>query len=227
MWAPWVKQALRAADDVVLVASPDLASLRNADNIVKLLKSERPDAPPLVVLSMTGVPKRPEIPFKDFVQALGLKPEASFAFDPVLFGAAAMTGQALGEIAPRSKPAAAIDLLASALTGREPLATRPASAAAAPPPLADLIRAAARGDLAAPGEPATETAPLVLSEALPVAPAAIENEIAELEADTADVEAEPITESAEAAIEAELAPELEADTADVEAEPIAESAEAA
>ena len=78
VWTSWVKHTLLAADDAIIVAGPDLASLRNTKNIMDLLKAMRPyDSPPTVVLSMVGVPKRPEIPFKDFAEALGAEPVAS------------------------------------------------------------------------------------------------------------------------------------------------------
>lgn len=118
LWAPWVRQALLDADEIVLTSSPDLASLRNTDNIAKLLKAER-KRDPTVVLSMAGVPGRPEVPFKEFAHALGITPEFSFAFEPNIFGAAEITGQMLGEMAPGSKAAIAIDQLATLLTGRE------------------------------------------------------------------------------------------------------------
>jgi pilus assembly protein CpaE len=74
-----------------------------------------------VVLNMVGVPKRPEVPFKDFSEALGLEPVAAIAFDPAPFGAAANNGQMLAEVAPASKAAIAIDDLAATLTGRKPV----------------------------------------------------------------------------------------------------------
>lgn len=124
-WNTWVKQTLLAADDAVIVAGPDLASLRNTKNICDLLKAMRPyDSPPTVVLSMVGVPKRPEIPFKDFAEALGAEPIASIAFDPQLFGMAANNGQMVGEVAAQSKTAIALDALASSLTGRKPIETK-------------------------------------------------------------------------------------------------------
>jgi pilus assembly protein CpaE len=124
-WTSWIKHTLLAADDAIIVAGPDLASLRNTKNITDLLKAMRPyDSPPTVVLSMVGVPKRPEIPFKDFAEALGADPIASIAFDPHLFGMAANNGQMVGEVAPQSKTALAIDELASSLTGRKPVETK-------------------------------------------------------------------------------------------------------
>ncbi|MGE0740573.1 MAG: CpaE family protein [Hyphomonadaceae bacterium] len=121
VWTSWVKHTLLAADDAIIVAGPDLASLRNTKNIMDLLKAMRPyDSPPAVVLSMVGVPKRPEIPLKDFAEALGAEPVASIPFDPQLFGMAANNGQMIGEVAPTSKTAIAIDALGGTLTGRKP-----------------------------------------------------------------------------------------------------------
>lgn len=122
VWTSWVKHTLLSADDAIIVAGPDLASLRNTKNIMDLLKALRPyDSPPTVVLSMTGVPKRPEIPFKDFAEALGAEPVVSIPFDPQLFGMAANNGQMVGEVAPQSKTAIAIDALGASITGRKPV----------------------------------------------------------------------------------------------------------
>jgi pilus assembly protein CpaE len=67
---------------VVVVATPDLASLRNAKNMIDLIKQGRPnDAPPRLVLNQVGVPGRPEIPAKDFGAALGVHPSLIIPFD--------------------------------------------------------------------------------------------------------------------------------------------------
>src|SRR6476469_8431918 len=42
-WSGWTKRALIAADDILIVAAPDLANLRNAKNIFDLLKTSRPN----------------------------------------------------------------------------------------------------------------------------------------------------------------------------------------
>lgn len=128
VWTSWVKQTLLSADDAIIVAGPDLASLRNTKNIIDLLKAMRPyDSPPAVVLSMVGVPKRPEIPFKDFAEALGAEPVAVIPFDPQLFGMAANNGQMVGEVAAQSKTAIALDALAATLTGRKPVEAKKSS----------------------------------------------------------------------------------------------------
>jgi pilus assembly protein CpaE len=121
VWTPWVKATLIGADDIVIVATPDLASLRNAKNIVELLRQHRPnDTLPRLVINQVGVAKRPEIPAKDFAETLGLEPALVLPFDPQLFGQAANNGQMLNEIAPKSPTAAGIRRLAEVVTGRVP-----------------------------------------------------------------------------------------------------------
>ena len=119
VWNGWLKDTLVAADDVVIVCQPDLASLRNGKNIIDRLKAERAnDAPPKLILNMVGVPKRPEIPVKDFAAALDLEPEVILPFDAALFGAASNNGQMISETQSDSKASLAIDHLASVLTGQ-------------------------------------------------------------------------------------------------------------
>jgi len=136
VWNGWIKDTLLKADDVLIVAGPDLASLASTKNMLEALKAARPDITPIVVMSMVGVPKRPEIAFKDFATALGVTPALSFGFDPALMGQAAIEGCMIGETAPRSKMAQGLDELAAALTGRDPVATPHVSAPQiqAPPP---------------------------------------------------------------------------------------------
>lgn len=124
VWAPWVRQTLLASDDVVIVATPDLASLRNGKAIADLLKHNRPnDAPPRLVLNQVGIPKRPEIPVKDFAETVGVPPALVIPFEPALFGAAANNGQMLMEVQPRSQTAEGIRALSAILTGRAPQAS--------------------------------------------------------------------------------------------------------
>ncbi|MCW5724885.1 MAG: AAA family ATPase [Maricaulaceae bacterium] len=118
-WSPWVRRTLVSADQVVVTVSPDLASLRNAKNLFDLVAAARPnDEPPKVVVNMAGVPKRPEIPVKDFADALGVAPILVLPFEPELFGKAANNGQMVGELDPKSKAAEGFAYLAGLLTGR-------------------------------------------------------------------------------------------------------------
>jgi len=118
-WQPWIKASLLAADEVVIVATPDLTSLRNAKNIIDLIKAARPnDAPPRLVINQVGVPKRPEIPAKDFAETMGLDPSAIIAFDPALFGQAANNGQMVMEVAPKAPVTESLRQLCRSITGR-------------------------------------------------------------------------------------------------------------
>jgi pilus assembly protein CpaE len=89
--------------------------------LVDLVRRARPnDAPPRLVLNQVGVPGRPEIPVKDFGEALNLTPALVLPFEPKLFGQAANNGQMLAEVAPRSKTAEALNDLAQQISRREP-----------------------------------------------------------------------------------------------------------
>jgi len=122
-WTAWKRRLLIASDDVVIVAEPDLASLRNAKNILDLIRSARPnDAPPRVVLNKVGLPGRPEIPIKDFGEALGAPPAMIIGFDAKLFGQAANNGQMIGEVGPKSRQAESLQQLAWMISRRETVA---------------------------------------------------------------------------------------------------------
>jgi pilus assembly protein CpaE len=119
MWNAWVKKTLMAADEVVLTVEPDLANLRNAKNLVDLLRLGRTnDVPARLIINKSGLAKRPEIKVDDFATALNLKPLAIIPFDAQLFGTAANNGQMIAETDPKSPIAAAFDLIARTVTGR-------------------------------------------------------------------------------------------------------------
>ena len=106
---------------MILVCQPDLASLRNGKNMIDELKAQRPnDAPPRLILNMMGVPKRPEIPTRDFAAAIDVEPSIVLPFDPQLFGTASNNGQMISETDAHAEASVSIDQLAShELTGRE------------------------------------------------------------------------------------------------------------
>jgi pilus assembly protein CpaE len=118
-WSGWTKRLLVGADDILVVAGPDLANLRNAKNMVDLLRAARPnDHRPFYCLNQVGVPKRPEIAPADFAKALEDQPLAVIPFDPQLFGTAANNGQMISEISASHKTAGMFLDLAQVLTGR-------------------------------------------------------------------------------------------------------------
>jgi|SRR5579862_7570161 pilus assembly protein CpaE len=118
-WAGWTRRLLVAADDILIVAGPDLANLRNAKNLVDLLRAARPnDHRPFYCLNQVGVPKRPEITPADFAKALEDQPLAVIPFDPQMFGTAANNGQMIAEVSTSHKTAEMFRELAQVLTGR-------------------------------------------------------------------------------------------------------------
>ncbi|HUZ33333.1 MAG TPA: AAA family ATPase [Xanthobacteraceae bacterium] len=118
-WTGWTKQTLVGADDILIVAAPDLANLRNTKNLYDFLKAARPnDHRPLYCLNQIGVPKRPEIKAADFAKALDDDPIAAIPFDPQMFGSAANNGQMIAEIAANHRTTEMIRQLAQKLTGR-------------------------------------------------------------------------------------------------------------
>jgi pilus assembly protein CpaE len=114
-----VRRVLSSADDVVIVAEPDLANLRNAKNMIDTLRQLRPnDAPPRLVLNRVGVPKRPEIKAAEFADALGVEAVVAIPFEPQLFGVAANNGQMIGEQDERHATAEMFDRISQVVTGR-------------------------------------------------------------------------------------------------------------
>jgi pilus assembly protein CpaE len=118
-WSGWTKRLLVSADDILVVAGPDLANLRNAKNMVDMLRAARPnDHRPYYCLNQVGVPKRPEITPADFAKALEDPPLAVIPFEPQLFGTAANNGQMIAEVSANHKTAEMFRQLAQMLTGR-------------------------------------------------------------------------------------------------------------
>ena len=118
-WSGWTKRALIGADDILIVAAPDLANLRNTKNLYDLLKAARPnDRPPLYCLNQVGIPKRPEIAATEFAKAIESQPIVSIPFEPQIFGSAANNGQMIAEISANHRSIEMFLQIAQRLTGR-------------------------------------------------------------------------------------------------------------
>ncbi|MEM7774769.1 MAG: AAA family ATPase [Pseudomonadota bacterium] len=125
-WSSWNKHMLLQADEIVITATPDLACLRNTKNLIDFLKQTRAnDAPPLVVLNMVGMPRRPEISVEDFTGGLELQAAGVIEFDAEAFGHAANNGQMLAERDSKSSAVQLMQELANRLTHRRELASEP------------------------------------------------------------------------------------------------------
>ena len=110
---------LVGADEVLIVAAPDLANLRNAKNMLDSIRTARPnDHQPKLILNGVGLIKRPEIAVADFTKTVELEPIAIIPHDAKLFGAAANNGQMIAEIDAKGKIAEIFADLARSITGR-------------------------------------------------------------------------------------------------------------
>jgi len=117
-WSAWTRRAMESADDILIVAEPDLANLRNAKNILSVLKASRPnDRAPLYCLNQVGLPKRPEIDKRSFAKTLETQPVAVIPFDSRLFGTAANNGQMIAEISASHRTSKLFLEIAQKLTG--------------------------------------------------------------------------------------------------------------
>jgi len=96
-WSGWTRRALIGADDILIVAAPDLANLRNTKNIFDLLKTSRPNDLGAALLSHQSASERPKS-----TQAISPKPSrarrCSDSIRPQMFGSAANNGQMIAEI---------------------------------------------------------------------------------------------------------------------------------
>jgi pilus assembly protein CpaE len=132
-WTPWVKRVLLQADEVVITAAPDLANLRNAKNILDLLKTARKnDSSPQLVINMANMPKRPEISIKEFEQNIGIKALSVIEFDSETFGQAANNGQMIQEVNAAAKSVAAFRDIAMTLAHRREIKVEKKQSAFAP-----------------------------------------------------------------------------------------------
>jgi pilus assembly protein CpaE len=118
-WTAWTRRMLVGADDVMIVAAPDLANLRNTKNILDNVRNARPnDHQPKLILNGVGLLKRPEIAVADFTKTVELEPIAVIPHDAKLFGAAANNGQMIAEIDANGKIAEIFGDLARTITGK-------------------------------------------------------------------------------------------------------------
>jgi pilus assembly protein CpaE len=118
-WSGWTRRALISADDILIVAEPDLANLRNTKNLMAVLKAARPnDRPPLYCINQVALHRRPEIDVKSFAKAVESAPLAAIPFDSRTFGTAANNGQMIAELSANHRASQIFQQIARQLTGR-------------------------------------------------------------------------------------------------------------
>lgn len=93
-WSAAHERITALADEVIVVARPDLASLRNTRMIVDDIVGRRLDARrPRLVVNGTGASKRHEYGSADFADSGGTAPAATVPFDPEPLLAAIVDGR--------------------------------------------------------------------------------------------------------------------------------------
>jgi pilus assembly protein CpaE len=117
-WSGWTRRALIGADDILIVAEPDLTNMRNTKNMLSILQAARPnDRPPLYCLNQIGMHKRPEISTREFAKAIESPPIAAIPFDSKMFGTAANNGQMIAELAANHRTTEMFLRMGQRLTG--------------------------------------------------------------------------------------------------------------
>lgn len=96
-WNAWVIGTLQQSDEMVVVASPDLANLRDAKQLIEWNKARRGAAPARLILSKADAAKRNQLSTRDFQDTLGIAPSLSIGFDATLFAQLMNNGQMIGE----------------------------------------------------------------------------------------------------------------------------------
>ncbi|MBE0581690.1 CpaE family protein [Devosia sp.] len=119
-WNAWVRQTLATVDEVVIVAEPDLANLRNAKNLADTVRALRPtENAPCLVLNKVAMPRRPEINPAEFASSVECQLIGQLPFDAALFGTAANNGQMIAEVAANNKINDVYRAISMHVTGRQ------------------------------------------------------------------------------------------------------------
>ena len=118
-WSPWVSEVLLDANEVLVVAYPDLANLRDAQAIFeRLMEKRNVDEPTRLVLNRVGMAKGSEVGPKDFEGATKVEPTLNIPFDPKLFSVALNNGQSIAEVSKRAKSTKLFSELATIVSGK-------------------------------------------------------------------------------------------------------------
>lgn len=121
MWNDWTEHVLAAADETVVVAQPDLASLRETKTVLDALAPRRAAGNPArVAINKMDACRKTQLNPKDFTETLGAAPALVLGFEPQLFGDAFNNGQMLGVAAKGHRIVEQIGGFAERLVGRAP-----------------------------------------------------------------------------------------------------------
>lgn len=124
-WAEWTEHLLVQADEVVLTAVPDFASLRDTKAVMEAVSGRRGGAvPPRLVLNKVEASRKTQLTAKDFEDTISVKAVASIALEAGVFADAATNGQMVGEAAKNHKVTQVLGQLATVVAGKAPSGRR-------------------------------------------------------------------------------------------------------
>ena len=115
-WSDWTTNVLTSVDDVVVTATPDLAGMRNAKNLLDFLKTQRPNDPdPILILNCVGMSPKTEITVKDFGAMVGQDPNIVIGWDPDSHFEATNEGKMLADVKAAASTVQGLEYLANRL----------------------------------------------------------------------------------------------------------------
>lgn len=115
-WTDWTTNVLTSVDDVVVTATPDLAGMRNAKNLIDFLKTQRPNDPePILILNCVGMSPKTEISVKDFGAMVGQEPNIVIGWDPDSHFEATNEGKMLTDVKTAASTVQGLEYLANRL----------------------------------------------------------------------------------------------------------------
>ena len=115
-WSDWTTNILTSVDDVVVTATPDLAGMRNAKNLIEFLKTQRPNDPePILILNCVGMSPKTEISVKDFGAMVGQDPNIVIGWDPESHFEATNEGKMLSDVKSAASTVQGLSYLANRL----------------------------------------------------------------------------------------------------------------
>lgn len=115
-WTNLHQRLIPFADEILVVATPELASLRNARMLVDEINTRRPDGAPVrVLMNKAGLAKGAEYSGQDLPEALGSAPNAVIPWDPIPLVSALANGKSIAEAT--GKAVAALKAAAREISG--------------------------------------------------------------------------------------------------------------
>lgn len=125
-WTPAIHDILVGANEVVITANCDLPSLHMTKNYFEQLSAKRGVGSPIrLVINNHGASRKTELSPKDFEKAVSVKPSALIPSSPMLFGTSMNNGELIAQLDRKSEAAIQFDHLATVLSGRSPVTSRP------------------------------------------------------------------------------------------------------